>query len=471
MKSEQATRRRFLQTVASSGVALAGHTALVSLLSGCARPAVTGAAAAPAVVAAKANPWALRPVADASTGLELLELPEGFRYFSFAWGGKPLHDGVICPGGADGMGVVQQSESRITLVRNQEIWTDTPAFGQADRSYDPQSGGGTTTLEVDLLAEKLVNSRVSLSGTCANCSGGVTPWNSWLSCEEFVVSAEEAQRNARGERTHSRFLKPHGYAFEVPFDRPASAVPLTALGQFRHEAVALDPDTGIVYLTEDASVASGFYRFVPERKGNLQAGRLQMLKAAGAPDLRGGQQTGKRMAVSWVDIADPERAHQPGTLDQLGVVMQGIAGGASAFLRLEGVYFRQGEVYFTSTSGGAAGAGQVWLYRLESESLELVYESPEYMVMDYPDQITPLGAGMVLCQDSKRTPAQVLYWLSPERELRLLARNNTEIDGTNYRMAEWSGVCTSADGKWLFANIYTPGFSVAITGPWEQLRI
>ena len=34
--------------------------------------------------------------------------------------------------------------------------------------------------------------------------------------------------------------------------------------------------------------------------------------------------------------------------------------------------------------------------------------------------------------------------------------------------SEWAGVCFSADGQWMFANIYNPGLTVAITGPWQD---
>ena len=37
----------------------------------------------------------------------------------------------------------------------------------------------------------------------------------------------------------------------------------------------------------------------------------------------------------------------------------------------------------------------------------------------------------------------------------------------DFRRAEWAGCCFSPDGKWLFANVYKPGFTVAITGPWK----
>src|SRR3546814_14749304 len=54
-------------------------------------------------------------------------------------------------------------------------------------------------------------------------------------------------------------------------------LPLKALGRFRHEAAAVDPRTGIVYLTEDRDDGL-FYRLLPERKGRLAAGgRFQVL--------------------------------------------------------------------------------------------------------------------------------------------------------------------------------------------------
>ena len=38
---------------------------------------------------------------------------------------------------------------------------------------------------------------------------------------------------------------------------------------------------------------------------------------------------------------------------------------------------------------------------------------------------------------------------------------------TNMKQNEWAGAVFSPDGKWLFANVYKPGFTVAITGPWK----
>ena len=68
----------------------------------------------------------------------------------------------------------------------------------------------------------------------------------------------------------------HGYVFEVRPDASSSATPIVGMGRFRHEAVAIDPASGIVYMTEDDSGKSGFYRYIPKVKdgkpGSLAAG-------------------------------------------------------------------------------------------------------------------------------------------------------------------------------------------------------
>ena len=48
----------------------------------------------------------------------------------------------------------------------------------------------------------------------------------------------------------------------------ALAEPLKAMGRFVHEAIAVDPESGIVYETEDRK-RSGFYRFLPKTAGKL----------------------------------------------------------------------------------------------------------------------------------------------------------------------------------------------------------
>ena len=452
-------RRRFMS--ASLAAALTG-TGLVA----CGRPE-----AAPLV-----GPYGpLRPAIDATTGLPLLELPEGFRYRSFGWMGEPMSNGAPTPARHDGMAVVAEVDGRYGLIRNHEVFDADGSFAPASQSYDPAAGGGTTTLWFDPVSEQASAADPSLSGTVANCAGGPTPQGAWLSCEEVVIEAGRIAGGwASGRQTPAR--EPHGYVFEVPALSPATAKPIKAMGRFAHEAVAVDPTTGVAYLTEDRRSEAGFYRYLPDEPGNLAGGgRLQMLRASAHPDLRSGLTAGRPIDVTWVDINEPDRASSPGTNDGDGCVSQGKDAGASVFTRLEGCWTDGKTVVFTSTDGGEAGAGQIFKLDIAEQTLTVVYQSPGRQVLDAPDNVTLSPTGLVvICEDGNRD-GMLMHGLTQAGTLFPIARNIVELDGEhyghkgNYRDSEWCGACFSPDGRWLFANLQKPGITVAITGPWEQV--
>lgn len=448
------SRRRFLGQAARAAGALPLAGPLGALLAREARGDVA--------LAAGYGP--LAPVRDETTGLPLLHLPAGFRYFTFGWQGDALDGGGTTPTRHDGMAAYDAGGGRVRLIRNHEIAIPTAPFAPG-AAYDPGAGGGTVTLVVDPAAARVVEARASLLGTATNCAGGPTPWGSWLSCEETVADAAADPRLRRA----------HGFVFEVPASGLAAPEPLPALGRFFHEAIAIDPRSGIVYETEDRKTA-GFYRFRPRRAGALrEGGALEMLAVRGKPrfDTRPGVGLEQPLSVEWVPVPEPERAHADDEAkDTLGCFDQGHRAGGAVFGRLEGCWWTGARVVFTATLGGALGKGQVFELDPAADTLRLVYESSDAALLQHPDNLcaTPRG-GLVICEDG--APPQHLRGLTKDGRIFTLARGDVRLAGErnglagDYTDSELAGACFSPDGRFLFFNVHKPGFTVALTGPWE----
>jgi uncharacterized protein len=283
----------------------------------------------------------LRPVKDDSTGLELLELPEGFRYRSFGWAGEALHQGGKTPPQHDGMAVIASDGDLLTLCRNHEVSGFGKAFGDRSRAYDRRAKGGCTNLVFDMKKEELVDSWPSLTGTVKNCAGGPSTWGTWLSCEETTVEDGDVEKGKQ-----LQYEQTHGWVFDVPATGMSDAKPIKSMGRFSHQAVAIDTKTNYIYQTEDSGQA-GFYRFIPINPTNpSQGGKLQMLKASGRTELRRGLQQGQTFDTHWVNIDEPEKAHADNKRKGDGCFKQGFAQGGAVFSGLEGCWYADDKVHF-----------------------------------------------------------------------------------------------------------------------------
>lgn len=414
----------------------------------------------------------------------MIDLPAGFRYRVIAQVGETMSDGLILPGKFDGMGCFAAGDDKVLLVRNHEMSAsdiEKAAFGprqslidRIDRSrvWDFNGdgaalAGGTTTQLYNLKTGQTERQHMSIAGTLVNCAGGVTPWGSWLTCEETTIKAG------------ARAGKNHGYVFEVPSAHVGLVEPvaLTGMGRFKHEAACVDPRTGVVYLTEDVA-DSLFYRYLPNDRRNLAAGgRLQALGLVDAPE--GGDTRNQKEqsfpvgagkpcggSISTASIARmttcAAAATRPAPRSSAGAKACSSVKGSSILPRLR----------------GAKGAGQIFRYvpsAFEGQpgetdqpgKLQLFVESQNGRVLDYADNLVVAPWGhVIVCEDRySDTLRNHLRGVTPEGKIYTLARN---VHADN---SEFAGACFSPDGGTLFVNLQNPGFTLAISGPWGAVKV
>jgi secreted PhoX family phosphatase len=401
----------------------------------------------------------------------LLALPAGFSYKLLAQTNVTrLDSGEPTPNSTDGTACfVRHGGNGSVLVVNHEIGAPIgPLVPHLEGlTYDAGNAfGGTTNLEVDKDGNR-VREYVSLAGTFVNCAGGKTPWHTWLSCEE----TEAVAGNGLKQR--------HGYVFEVDPHKPGNNLdpkPLKFLGRFAHEAVAVDPDTHVIYETEDATGPNGLlYRWTPPasalplEKGSLRAlpddaGTLEAMRAWSGgvfvPDLSVATEPGTTYDVAWTPV--PERDATTVKLREQVT--------ATRSRKLEGCWWGDGGAYvvasFARTTDGSAAQhdGQVWFLDPIAQTLTLklwfAFTRDQNVDVDGPDNITisPYG-GVVLAEDGNGQ--QHIVGVTDAGETFFFARNQLNNN-------EFAGPTFSQDKKTLFVNIYRPGHVFAITGPWRK---
>ncbi len=416
----------------------------------------------------------------------ILDLPAGFSYTIVASRGEEMDDGLLVPGLADGMAAFPGENGGVILVCNHEIHPyelrESP-FGSrhqrlervtAGKIYDAGGNespalGGTTTIHYDPATGSRTHMHMSLIGTENNCAGGATPWGSWLSCEEcFFDPGTSFERNNVIRRD-----KKHGYVFEVPAaaTEAVTPVPLKGMGRFEHEAAAVNPASGYVYLTEDRH-QSLLYRFVPNVPGKLsEGGTLQALAIADNPGFdtrnwlgRDKFQPGVELKTEWIDLEEAD-------VSSNDLRLQGHEKGAAIFARGEGLCFADGIFAMTATIGGAERLGQIFTYRpspaegtpeerANAGRLSLHAESNSGSVLRHADNITMSPWGdLIVCEDTADHCG--LVGVMPDGRQYMFADNA-------YTRSELAGICFSPDGQFMFLNIQISGVTLAVTGPWSR---
>lgn len=386
--------------------------------------------------------------ADGLSRGEYLDLPEGFQCRVIDRNGTRMDDGFTLPGRPDGMACFSLENGDLVLMRNHELdpWMTSMgpyADGQVapEEAFDQNAVGGVTRTVLDGTTGAPKARNLVLTGSTRNCAGGVSPWG-WLSCEETVDDG-------------------HGYVFvcdpSVSSVNPARPVP--SYGRFNHEAATVDPRTLVAYLTEDRGDGC-FYRFRPDSKEEPYSGQLQALRVRGedAFDTAEAMRPGDEVDVDWITVEEPDSPRDD-------IRYRARERGACRVRRGEGLWLHEGRVYFSATSGGPAGKGQIFAFEPDREDpetgkLHLLAQAGASDALEMPDNLTVAPWGDVFIAEDSSGIDHVRI-LTPDGNIKTLAKNTVSN-------SEIAGVCFSPDGSTLFMNLQEDGLTLAVRGPFQE---
>ena len=167
---------------------------------------------------------------------------------------------------------------------------------------DPHNKRITAKTPIKLNWDTPIKGKITVIGTHSNCSGGITPWNTILSCEENydqfygeteydINDSTSHRKSSQGWEGFYNYPPEHyGWVIEInPFN--GTIQKHIALGRFAHECCTLYEleDKRIVAYTGDDKNNEHLYKFISSEPHSLKEGTLYVADTI----------NGKWLALDW----------------------------------------------------------------------------------------------------------------------------------------------------------------------------
>ncbi len=242
--------------------------------------------------------------------------------------------------------------------------------------------GGMSRMKVEkddkgiwTVSEAMMLDFSSVWGTAANCFGSMTPWNTPLTSEEWVVDSsvnsttdadwndpDEVANNSRLGRmwamTAPDAPNPYNYGYIAEVTEAVSANPVIvkhfAMGRFEHENATVMPDGKTVYLSQD-DTGGVFFKFVANTPEDLSAGTLYGAKLVQDEGQNDPATTG--FDVTWVEIASGDNTTIQAWINEYnGIGTDDFVEGQSSYITMADVqaWVDGDPTYPTEADGGSA---------------------------------------------------------------------------------------------------------------------